>query len=320
MEKLRGLAYWANQMLLRGHTLVCDGFDSEMMRQSMDDAEIHYTKSKRDSDAQTPSKFRYDEWIDWQESVITYLTSKKSVTRYSSISLYYVIRTKPCEIAATDKSPSDETIYNASHTGRAFETDNKEVHKILDELTIGTDASDWIENCCRRHNGRAAWITKCEHYYGPAECDKLVTVSRANIDQAFYKNEYNDSFEIYTTRLKHTFDTLWQFNQPKSDCEEAEIILKQINTNNTQLTSCIQICHHSYSANFNDAGTYLSTHISQIFPDDQKKFHARRGCGQTNIFRQNVGKAQTKNVRVYNLTSTPRISTGPWFGVASSQA
>ena len=37
MAKLQGLAYWANQMLLCGHTLVCDGFDAAMMRQSMDD-------------------------------------------------------------------------------------------------------------------------------------------------------------------------------------------------------------------------------------------------------------------------------------------
>ena len=93
MAKIQGLAYWANKMLLRGHTLVCNGFDSAMMRQSMNDAEIHYAESKRDSDAQTPSKFKYDEWNDWQQSVITYLTSKKSVTLSASISLYYMIPT-----------------------------------------------------------------------------------------------------------------------------------------------------------------------------------------------------------------------------------
>ena len=73
-----------------------------MMRQLMDDAEIHYAKSKQDSDAQTPSKFNYDEWIDWQQSVITYLTSKKSGTPSTSIYLYYVIRTEPCLIAAPE--------------------------------------------------------------------------------------------------------------------------------------------------------------------------------------------------------------------------
>ena len=141
-------------MLLRRHTLVCGGFDSEMMQKLMDDAKIHYAKSKQDSDAQTPSKFKYDEWIDWQQSVITYLTSKKSVTLSASISLYYVIRTKPCPIAAPEKSPLDEIIYNASHTGRAFKTDNKEVCSILDELTLGIDAANWIKTYRHRHDGR----------------------------------------------------------------------------------------------------------------------------------------------------------------------
>ena len=91
MAKLQGLEYWENHMLLREHTLVCDVFDSTMMRQSMDEAKIHYAESKQDSNAQNPSKFKYDEYIDWQQSVITYLTFKKGVTLYASIPLYYVI-------------------------------------------------------------------------------------------------------------------------------------------------------------------------------------------------------------------------------------
>ena len=168
MAKLQGLAYLLNQMLLRGKTLVCHGFDSAMMWQSMDDAKIHYAESKRDSDAKTPSKFKYDEWIDWQQSVINYLTSKKSVNPAALISFYYLIRTNPFLIAAPDKSSSDEIIYNASHTGRAFETDNKEVHRILDKITLGTDVSDCIKTYRRRRNGRAACIELFEHYDGPA--------------------------------------------------------------------------------------------------------------------------------------------------------
>ena len=75
-----------------------------------------------------------------------------------------------------EKSTSDEIIYNASHTGREFETDNKEFHRILYELTLGIDAVEWIKTYRFRHDGRAAWIALCEHYYGPAEGDKRVTV------------------------------------------------------------------------------------------------------------------------------------------------
>ena len=93
-----------------------------------------------------------------------------------------MIRTKPCLIAAPDKSPSYEIIYNASHTGRVFETDIKEVHRILYEVTLGTDAADIIKTCSRRHDGIAAWIALYEHYDGPAEGDKRVMVPCANID------------------------------------------------------------------------------------------------------------------------------------------
>ena len=89
----------------------------------------------------------------------------------------------------------DEIIYNASHTGREFETDNKEVCRILDELTLGTGTADWIKTYRRCHDGRADCITLCEHYDGPAEGEKRVTVLRANIDQSLYKNESNFSFE-----------------------------------------------------------------------------------------------------------------------------
>ena len=49
--------------------------------------------------------------------------------------------------------------------------------------------ADWIKIYCSRRGGRAAWIELCEHYAGPAEGDKRVTASSANIDQDFYKNE-----------------------------------------------------------------------------------------------------------------------------------
>ena len=87
-------------------------------------------------------------------------------------------------------------------------------------------------------------------------------------------------------------------------------MLKQINTNNTQLTAYIQICRHGYSANFNDAETYLSTQISHIFPDSQPVSHARRGHGNPNILCHNVSKAQNRNgKKLFNgveITNTER--------------
>ena len=50
----------------------------------------------------------------------------------------------------------NEIIYNAPHQERTHERDNKEVHRILDELTLGTDAADWIKGFRRNQDGRSA--------------------------------------------------------------------------------------------------------------------------------------------------------------------
>ena len=77
-----------------------------------------------------------------------------------------------------------------------------------------------------------------------------------------------------------------------------------------QLTACIQICSHSYSANFNDAATYLSTQIDHIFPGGQSGSHARHGNGKPNCCCYNLGKAQTWNGKklfnVVDITHTER--------------
>ena len=181
-KKLQALSYWCNQQILRGKTLNCANFDANTLQQSMEDFQIEYEESKMDSDAVMPSKFVYDEWVDWQQSVITYLKSKKGVR---NIPLYYVIRKEPCPIPIDEMQPADEIIYNTPQQGRAFEIDNIEVHRITDELTNGTDAADWIKSFRRSRDGKGAWEALCEHYDGPAEGDKRVTVARSNIKESF---------------------------------------------------------------------------------------------------------------------------------------
>ena len=307
-KKLQALAYWCNQQILRGKTLDCANFTGDVLRQAMTDYQIDYEESKRESDAQLPSKFVYDEWVDWQQSVITYLKSKKGVR---NIPLYYVIRKEPCTIPIDEMQPIDEITYNAPHEGRAYEVDNKEVHRLIEELTNGTDASDWIKSFRRSRNGKGAWNALCEHYDGPAEGDKRITIARSNIQQAFYKNEQIFSFEKYSTRLKRAFDTLRQYNQPKSDKEEVEILLNNINTNNVQLVSCIQICRNSHGDNFQEAQIYLSTQIAQIFPQTQPGSNSRgRNKNPNNIRRRNVSKITRKKGKVMcngvDITDTTR--------------
>ena len=307
-KKLQALSYWCKQQILRGKVLDCANFNANALTQAMEDYQIDYEESKRESDAQMPSKFVYDEWVDWQQSVITYLKNKKGVR---NIPLYYIIRKEPCTIPIDEMQPIDEIMYNAPHQGRAYDVDNKEVHRLIDELTNGTDASDWIKSFRRSRNGKGAWDGLCGHYDGPAEGDKRITVARSNIKQAFYKNEQIFSFEKYSTRLKRAFDTLRQYQQPKSDKEEVEILLNNINTTNIQLISCIQICRNSHGNNFQDAQIYLSTQIAQIFPQTQPGSNSRgRNNNPNNPRRRNVSKITRKKGKVMcngvDITDTAR--------------
>ena len=132
----------------------------------------------------------YNKWVNWQDSVITYLKGKKNVTK--NIPLYYIIRPLP---PPDEPSEEDEIIYNANHTGAAYSTDNKTVHQTLTELTNVTDADQWIKQYRRTQDGRAAWIALCNHYDGPAEGDKRVAIARHDLKILHYRNESSFSFE-----------------------------------------------------------------------------------------------------------------------------
>jgi hypothetical protein len=321
-QKLQALNFWINQQGLRGHAITINDFDEATMRTAMEDYKVAELENKTNSDATIPEKFSYENWIDWQQSVITYLKAKKSIK--PSIPLYYIIRPEPRVIPINLMTPTDEIVYNTAHAGRAFDTDNREVHRILDELTLGSDAADWIKSHRRRHDGRAAWTALCNHYDGPAEGDKRVTVARANIDSAFYKNESTFSFEKYSTRLKKAYDTLRQYNQPKSSKEEVDILLKNINTNNVQLSSCIAICRAQHAGDFNDATTYLGTQIAQIFPQSQPGSNNRNRARPGNNRRRNVSSIIRKNGKVtsngVDLTDTTRYFTKKEWDKMSPQA
>ena len=98
---------------------------------------------------------------------------------------------------------------------------------------------------------------------------------------------------------------LLQYGQAKSKKEEVEILLNHINTKNPQLVSTIQICRSSFSNNFLQDSTYLSTQIAKIFPPDQPGSDKRRVRGQGNARGQGNGnRRQVNKVVKKNRKST----------------
>ena len=193
-RRICALSYWVNRRILRGTPVVAAEFTAGELAQALADYPIMDMMKEEDETVDKPESFNYDKWVDWQESMITYLKGKKNVTK--TVPLYYVIRP---DTAPATMSEDDEIIFNASHTSAAFNSDNKTVHQVLTELTIGTEADHWISDHRRSQNGRQAWMDLCNHYDGPAKGDKRVTVARHDIKIIHYRNESSFSFEKYST-------------------------------------------------------------------------------------------------------------------------
>jgi hypothetical protein len=314
-RRVKALAYWVNRRILRGVEVIPQDFDEEALISAQTDYPIADMELDATDDAQSPETFSYPKWIDWQDSVITFLKCKKNVSK--TIPLYYVIRKEPNPIAAGDMTELDEIIYHTPHTGAAYIRDNKQVHTYLTELTNGTEADQWIKEYRRTHDGRAAWIALCNHYDGPAEGDKRVTVARSDITLVHYRNESSFSFEKYSTRLRKAFTTLRDYGQPKCEKEKVEILLDQITTNDQRLVSSIAICRDSHSDTFDNACTYLSSQITAIFPQHQPNAFGKKGRGGLKTRVRQISSIKKKNGKVYcngiDLSDTTRYYTEQEF-------
>ena len=274
LRRICALNYWINRRLLRGVIINPDDFDAAAMAEASTDYPIMDMMKEADDTVDKPDNFDYDKWVDWHDSVITYLKGKKNVTK--DIPLYYVIRPRTPPENMTD---DEQIIYNAPHQGAVYTSDNRNVHQILTELTNGTDADQWINAHKRTQDGRSAWEDLCKHYDGPAEGDKRVTVARHDIRVLHYRNESSFSFEKYSTCLKKAFDTLAQYDQAKTEREKVEILLDQINTNDPRLTTSIGICRDRHTDTFTSACTYMSSEIAVIYPQHQPNAVGKKNKG-----------------------------------------
>ena len=289
IRKLCALNYWVNRRILRGVVPTEAHFNAAALATALADYPIEDMRRESADSVTKPASFVYDKWVDWQDSIITYLKGKKNVTK--TVPLYYVIRPL---LPPANPSEEDEIIFNANHTGAAYTADNVTVHQILTELTNGTDADQWIKQHRRTQDGRAAWTGLCNHYDGPAEGDKRVAIARHDVKIVHYRNESSFSFEKYSTRLKSAFTTLSTYNQPKSEVEKVEILLDQISTNDPRLVTSIGICRDQHATTFEDACTYLSKEITTIYPQHQPNAFGRKGKGGKKPQVRGVNAVKTK--------------------------
>ena len=230
-------------------------------------------KKETESDISLPEKLTTSTvWEDWELLIINYLESKDSI---ENIPLSYVIRedTPP----ALPDNPTDEfirnheLIYNAPIVGPVYATDNRQVYSILESLTIGQDSSNWIEPATkRRRDGRQAMKDLKHHFDGGDEKYKRLQAARSGLSVLHYKHEKIMSFDKVTTRMKKHYDTIALCDQPETESNKIDTLLKKIKTNNQQLQNVVTIVRGDpikYNT-FTKVTAEFARHIAYLFPPE----------------------------------------------------
>jgi hypothetical protein len=117
-------------------------------------------------------------------------------------------------------APDDITrqeLYAQPLEGAAFRRDNNTVWALLKSAIITSPAWEWIKQLDGKGDGRLAMNKLCAHYDGPDKRRSRLSLSEADIERTFYKNERALSFEKFITKLTGAFQMLAQHSEPYTD-------------------------------------------------------------------------------------------------------
>jgi hypothetical protein len=259
MKGLIGLAWWVTEKVRTGATVDITEFDDDTRRSSIIEARVEYDEGKVESQVDKPSKFKYEEWTEWEKSVYNYLLSTKNSL---GVPLVYVIRKDSMYLELDERTSL--VIRNASLEGAVFRSDSMKVLSLLKSLTVGTDAENWMKG---KTCGRLAMQAIQAHYDGDAEAEKRKEAAKSDLKMLHYRHEASMSFEKYINRLKKCFDTLEKYGVPYYEEDKVKLLLDRIQCNHGEIKTQVSICRASYSSDFVQASTYMSREISRIFPN-----------------------------------------------------
>ena len=243
----------------------------------------------KDDAADKPDKFKYADWIKWEESVYIYLNS---VITKAGVPLSYVIRKDLDE--DTDWESLDrkiQQIHTAPLEGLLFELDSEKVLTLLKELCLKTEAETWFRNIkC----GRKAMQALQRHYDGVDEGKRRVEEARSKISNIFYRHEGTFSFEKFATNLYDAFQILEKYGKPLYEDEKLRLLFSKCQNNHPEFKQEIIICRQQYES-FAEAVTYMKTVVSRLFLEVSKP-RARR----------NVSSIGTKEINGVDVTDMKR--------------
>ena len=267
VRNLEALAFWVRDKQRRNEPLVAREFTQAVRDQSRRDVDTEYIEISQAEASKTtaPAKFVAADWVSWEIVFINYLAGIYGV---SGVPLNYVIR-KDLPGGHAIITESERLVRAAPLTGRIFQSDTQKVYRILKGVTVGTDAWEWIKSYDSNQDGRLAFKALREHYDGPGEIDKRISLARTQIKELFYKNEQTFSFEKFVTKLNGAFQMLAECHEDLTEKNKVDhMITAMSQCTNSAITAATTtiLMNPEMRNNFLVAANKMTEVIANIFP------------------------------------------------------
>ena len=297
-KNLKTLIWWLRDKNRRNLVPdVADWTEDEMRRaHEMMDIEATAIVADKSDKSEIPALLEKDigvGYYDWDKKVENALAMKVGVT---GLPLDYVIRRDKdpgWDPAFNAANEHEKLIYQVSLTGPAFQQDTRKVFNCLKQVLLGTPPWEWVRHLEHTQDGRLAMAALRIHYEGQDAVDRRVGIAEGIISMGangvFFRDEYTYSFEKYATNLRQAYLTLQQCRQPMAE----ETMVRrlhdgiQVQGGNQTISFAKNTMLENHRHSFNDAVTYMSTKVTQVFPPRAgNKRGAKRGWDNQGDYRR----------------------------------
>ena len=242
--RLHALITFVQDQQRRGRTVLAGDFNEQLLDDIIQ-KNLQYVNGtpadSQDLDSPTPPNISKG-FLEWEDAVLNVLRNKIG---QRGIPLAYVVRRDlPNGHSGHFDDDLERLIYEANHSGPAWDADNRTVGGYIYGLLSNQPAAVWIQRHQDSMNGHRMMDDLRTHYLGASQVETIVNNARTAIDKAHYRSEGAYSFERYTTDLNKAFQVLARYDTAPSENEKLRILREGIRTSNSAfeasaMTACL---------------------------------------------------------------------------------
>jgi hypothetical protein len=170
-----------------------------------------------------------------------------------------------------------DRIQKCKYIGQEFAEDSKYVHNIIQSLTVGEDAEQWVKVHKRSKNGRTDFLTLVAHFTGEGNDTRRIGDAERLEKTLHYKDERAMGYQTFLAKTKHMCNIFEEVGEPKPESAKIRFLLDWIRS--TELQPIVQAFRAGMTL---DPNVYTFTTAanmiaSQVTPKETKRSVSARG-------------------------------------------